>query len=101
LRCKNEPLVAKYQDPFTVRSDHLLKGTGSTADRQYKAIQNDSVLFLFRDEFLPNSEKFLFVSGLRRRRPRHQGNFNAGHDFGNAQLHEGGGKALIAELKTF
>ena len=30
-----------------------------------------------------------------------RGNFNAGHDFGNAQLHEGGGKALIADLKTF
>jgi len=30
-----------------------------------------------------------------------RGNFNTGHDFGNAQLHEGEGKALIAERKTF
>jgi len=80
------------------RSDHLLKVDRINGG---PAIQNDSVLFLLRDEFLPNLEKFLFVSALRRRRPRHQGNFNAGHDFGNAQLHEGGGKALIADLKTF
>jgi hypothetical protein len=26
---------------------------------------------------------------------------NAGHDFGNDQLDERGGKALIADLKTF
>jgi len=30
-----------------------------------------------------------------------RGNFNAGHGFGSAQLLEGGGKALIAGLKTF
>jgi hypothetical protein len=30
-----------------------------------------------------------------------RGNFNAGHDFGNAPLHERGGKALMADLKTF
>jgi hypothetical protein len=30
-----------------------------------------------------------------------RGNFDAGHGFGNAPLHEGGGKPLIADLKTF
>jgi hypothetical protein len=57
------------------RSDHLLKVDRIDSGR---AIQNDSVLFLLRDEFLPNSEKFLSVSGPRRRRPRHPGQFQCG-----------------------
>jgi len=80
------------------RSDQLLKGDQIDGG---PATRNDSVLSLLRDEFLPNFEKFLSVSA------RDDGghvigcNFNAGHDFGNAQLHKGGGKALIADLKTF
>jgi hypothetical protein len=65
------------------------------------AIRNDSVLFLLRDEFLPNFEKFLSVQARDDGGRVIRGNFNAGHDFGNAQLHEAGGKAPIADLKTF
>jgi hypothetical protein len=95
LRCKNEALLAKYQNRFTVRPTFKEDQTdGGPATR------NDSVLSLLRDEFLPNFEKFLSVSARDDDGHVIGCNFNAGHDFGNAQLHEGGGKAPIADLKT-
>jgi hypothetical protein len=74
------------------------KGTGSTADRQYEtaAFYFFSVTNFYR--IRKNSFSFQACDDGGR---VIRGNFNAGHDFGNAQLHEDGGKALIAGLKTF
>jgi len=86
LRCKNEPLVAKYQDPFTVRSDHLSKGDridSGPAIQQYKtaAFYFFSVTNFYR--IRKNSFSFQACDDGGR---VIRGNFNAGHDFGNAQL---------------
>jgi hypothetical protein len=48
-----------------------------------------------------SKNSFLFQARDDGGRVIRRSNFNAGHDFGNAPLHDGGGKALIADLKTF
>ena len=72
------------------RPDHLSK-----VDRidSGPAIQNDSVLFLLHDEFFFSMTNFYRIpknSFLFQARDDGgrviRGNFNAGHDFGNAQL---------------
>jgi hypothetical protein len=82
LRCKNEPLIAKYRDPLTVRSPFRWgPDRPRTGDIETTAFYFFSVTNFYR---IPKNS-FLFQAcddGGRVIR----GNFNAGHDFGNAQL---------------
>jgi hypothetical protein len=81
LRCKNEPLVAKYQDPFTVGSPFK----GGPDQRRTGNTKRQFYFFSMTNFYRIPKNSFLFQAcddGGRVIR----GNFNAGHDFGDAPL---------------
>jgi hypothetical protein len=82
LRCKNEPLVAKCQDPFTVGSPFKdgpdQRRTGNTKRQRFISLSMTNFYRIPKKSFLFQARD----DGGRVIR----GNFNAGHDFGDPQL---------------
>ena len=80
------------------RSDHLLKVDRINGG---PAIQTTAFYFFSMTNFHRIPKNSFLCQACDDGGRVIRDNFNAGHDFGDAQLHEGGGKALIADLKTF